>query len=207
MKHSELPLYPKLSPIYNKIMQLAIAILLIIVLLYLWALGNERYQQTLNEHFHYISQQYLNQASIGVAALIEKDKKSASAYINELATQPWVKDISYYDETGQVIYRSQQQNSINDLFGLSLTESNTSSRFIPFVQELRSDKLDGYIRLTVERKLLIKQLIAAGAGQYRFLGLMLLMAGIVGFFLTRGFNRFSRQGYRYKKVVTPKTRL
>jgi len=180
-------------------MQLAIAILLIVILLYIWALGNERYQETLNEHFNFISQQYLAQVTTGVAALINVDKEQVSNFIEQSASQSWIKDISYYDATGQLIYRSSEHSSINDLFGISLEKNNRSLVYIPFVKELRIKQLDGYIRITVERKLLMKKLINAGAGQYHFLGIMLLMAGVVGFLLTRGFNRFSRQSYRLTK--------
>jgi len=183
-------------------MQLAIAILLIVILLYIWALGNERYQQTLNEHFNFIAQQYLTQVTTGVAALINVDKTKISDFIEQSASQHWIKDISYYDATGQLIYRSSAHTSINDLFGISLEKKNIGLAFIPFVQELRIKQLDGYIRITVERERLMKTLIAAGAGQYHFLGIMLLMAGVVGFLLTRGFNRFSRQGYRLAKSTS-----
>ena len=44
MTQTEQPLYPKLSSIYNKIMQLAIAIAFIIVLMNLWL-----YSQTMNK--------------------------------------------------------------------------------------------------------------------------------------------------------------
>ncbi len=195
MKHYEMSLYPKLSPIYNKILQLAIAILLIIAVLYLWTLANKRHQQTLNQHFHFISKQYLSQIGQGIAVLND-NKDDISRYINQLAEKSWVKDISFYDHTGQLIYHSAQQQSIQDLFGISLMQTNLSDRYVPFIEELRLQKLEGYIRLTVERDALIQQLNVAGNDQYRSLGLMLLMSGVVGFLLTRGFNRFSRQGYR-----------
>ena len=202
MKHIELSLYPKLSPIYNKIIQLASAILLILVVLYLWVLANERHQQTLNQHFHFISEQYLSQVAQGVY-VFNHNKGSITNFIDQIANKVWIKDISYYDKTGQIIYQSDQQDSINDLFGLSSVNTNRSIKYVPFIQELRDNELEGYIRLTVERSLLLKELNVAGNDQYRSLGLMLLMAGLIGFLLTRGFNRFSRQGYR---VQTKKTK-
>ena len=198
MKHYELPLYPKLSPIYNKIIQLASAILLMTVILYLWAVANERHQQTVNQHFRFIAKQYLSQITQGVS-VVNSNKAQLRTFIDQLAEKKWVKDISYYDITGQLIYRSDKQNSVRELFGLALLNSNESSTYVPFLQELRSNSLDGYIRLTVERDLLVKELQVAGNNQYRSMGFMLLMAGVVGFLLTRGFNRFSRQGYRIEK--------
>jgi membrane protein len=195
MKHYELSLYPKLSPIYNKIIQLISAILLLLVVLYLWVLANERHQQTLNQHFHFISEQYLSQVAQGVY-VFHDNKDNLTTFIDQIANKDWIKDISYYDKTGQIIYQSDQQDSINDLFGLSSVKTNRSIQYVPFIQELRENELEGYIRLTVERNLLIKELNVAGNNQYHSLGIMLLMAGVIGFLLTRGFNRFSRQGYR-----------
>ena len=59
MKQIEQPLYPKLSSIYNKIMQLAIAIVLIIVLLNLWLASSNQSKDSIEEHFYVLGEQHL----------------------------------------------------------------------------------------------------------------------------------------------------
>jgi hypothetical protein len=39
---------------------------------------------------------------------------------------------------------------------------------------------------------------------YELMRLMTLIAVVIGFFLTRGFNRFSRQGFRMNKKTAKK---
>jgi membrane protein len=199
MTQIEQPLYPKVSSIYNKIMQLAIAIFIIIILMNLWLFSNERNQQTIDQHFNDIAQQYLKQTVSGVSTLLLDDKEKIQSYIDELTANEWLKDISLYDKTGQLIFASSNQISINDLYGRSDFKADRSEKFIPFVVELRDDEVKGYVRITIEKKQLIADLELSAKQNFDLFRLMLILAGVVGFLLTRGLNRFSRQGYRVRK--------
>jgi len=71
----------------------------------------------------------------------------------------------------------------------------------PFVEEIRhsdsgSHNPHGYLRFTIEQSYLTDILAKSDEEQQSLLRLMLLLAGVVGFLLTRGLNRFSRRGYR-----------
>lgn len=200
MTHTEQPLYPKISSIYNKIMQLAIAIFLIIVLMNLWVFSYGNNQQATKKHFNVISQQYLSQIT-GAAQIIlsrkdRKDREEIQLYFDEIAKNSWIKDISYYDQTGMLLVASKSHTSINDLFGLSTNKTNRSKKYSTFVEELHVDELQGYIRLTVENHSLTKDIEENSAEHYDLVRLMMILAVVVGFFLTRGLNRFSRQGFR-----------
>jgi len=199
MTQIEQPLYPKVSSIYNKIMQLAIAIFIIIILMNLWLFSNERNQQTINQHFNDISQQYLKQTVSGITVLLPDSKKNIQRYIDELTTNEWLKDISLYDKTGQLIFSSNNQISMNDLFGRSALKADRSDKFVPFVVEIRDDEVKGYVRITIVKKSLISALELSGKQNFDLFRLMLILAGVVGFLLTRGLNRFSRQGFRVDK--------
>ncbi|MCO4799183.1 MAG: hypothetical protein KC484_08220 [Colwelliaceae bacterium] len=192
---TEQPLYPKISSIYNKIMQLAIAIFLIIVLMNLWVFSYGSNQQSIQKHFNSISKQYLAQITSATKILIN-NKENVQQYFDDISNQLWIKDISYYDQTGQLIIASADHASVNDLFGISVNKANRSKKYSTFVQELHSDKLQGYIRLTVENNSLTDGIINSSAQQYDLVRLMMILAVVVGFFLTRGLNRFSRQGFR-----------
>ncbi|WDE12850.1 AhpA/YtjB family protein [Thalassomonas haliotis] len=210
MKQSEQPLYPKISSIYNKILQLAIAIVFIIVLMNLWLAVANRGQVTIEQHFDHLGDIYLEQVAVAVLTLLEKNQKEKSPrqgnnrqdlqlYIDQLGQMPMVKDVSLYDPQGRLLVQSNSAETVKDLFGLSPASSDRSKFYVPFVQELRNDKLRGYLRLSIEKSAFTSELNTTNHDAQRLLGLMLIMAGLTGFLLTRGFSRFSRQGYRLAK--------
>lgn len=210
MKRTEQPLYPKISSIYNKILQLAIAIVFIIVLMNLWLAVANRGQATVEQHFDHLGDVYLEQVAVAVLTLLEKSQKEKSqrkgnnrqdlqVYIDQLGQMPMVKDVSLYDPQGRLLVQSSSAESVKGLFGLSPATSDRSQLYVPFVQELRNDKLRGYLRLSIEKSVFTSDLNATNYDAQRLLGVMLIMAGLTGFLLTRGFSRFSRQGYRLAK--------
>lgn len=201
MQQPETSLYLKTSSIYNKIMQLAIAIVFIIILMNLWIAGGVKDKTLIHEYFHEISHQYLSQAKSSLQVLmLDSQSELLKKTIDKLAKNDFIKSVHLYDETGQVIYSSLKGNfssaTINDLYGLSPHKRNISAKYVPFVQEIRTDKLLGYVRFTIEKSKLNRVLTKASDERQQMLRIMLILAGCVGFFLTRGFNRFSRQGYR-----------
>ncbi len=203
MKQAEQPLYPKTSSIYNKIMQLASAIMLIIVLMNMWTSTVSKNEVNLQHHFSYLGDEFLQQASAGVFAFVDgngvlsKHSKALKRYIDTLASHSTlVKSVHLYDQTGLLLMSSVTDISVNDLYGISPQKLNRSEQLTTFVQEIRTEKLLGYLRITVEKTHLIEKLAMIDEEQQSLFRLMLLMAGIAGFLFTRGLNRFSRQGYR-----------
>ena len=196
MKQTEQPLYPKLSPIYNKILQLAAAILLIVFLMNFWVNSRDEQQVQIQAHADKVGQLYLAQAATSAMPYLSKKQSQLQQYTDSLVQQPLVKSVHIYDVTGQAIASSEQAESINDLFGISLNKINQTQAITPFVQELRSDKLHGYIRLSLHRSILADELSSNSRSQYDMMRLLMIVAGVIGFLLTRGLNRFSRQGYR-----------
>lgn len=196
MIHSEQPLYPKLSSIYNKIMQLAIAILLLIVVMNLWVFSYSNTQQATKEHFNDISEQYLTQIVNASTILLQNKSLNTQQYFNEVAANAWIKDVSYYDHKGLLKLASNERSSVKDLFGVSSNRINKSDDYSLFVQEINANGNTGYIRLTVENAALTKHLDQAAYQHFELVRLMMIIAVVIGFFLTRGLNRFSRQGFR-----------
>ena len=222
MKQAEQPLYPKLSSIYNKILQLASAILLIIVLMSLWQSIGKRNNDNLTAHFDYIATQQLQQAIAGIAVILEQSHRSKieknaflQQYLDGLTKVNFVKQAHLYDATGLLVISSAsvekdkqgnelaplKSKTINDLYGISPHQRNVSETLTPFIEEIRhSDSsrynLHGYLRFTIEQSYLTDDLAKADEEQQSLQRLMLLVAGLVGFLLTRGLNRFSRRGYR-----------
>jgi membrane protein len=208
MKQPEQPLYPKTSSIYNKIMQLASAIMLIIVLMNMWTSTVSKNEVNLQHHFSYLGDEFLQQATAGIFALVDskgvlnKHSTALKRYINTLANHSaLVKNVHLYDQTGSLLISSTAETSVNDLYGISPQKLNRSEQLTTFVQEIRTEKLHGYLRITIEKTHLIQKLATVDEEQQSLFRLMLLMAGIAGFLLTRGLNRFSRQGYRIQTRV------
>jgi len=201
MTQTEKPLYPKLSSIYNKIMQLAIAIAFIVLLMNLWIYSQTQTEQTINQHFYDIGEQYLQQTSSGVSVLTTEIKTKQSreliqSYVDELQQSQAIQEIHLYDATGQLLISSKDAKSIKALYGLSEQKLNKSEDFPPFIGEIRQKSLIGYVRLTLDKNYLTEKLLTNNHEQFTLLRLMMIIAGIIGFLLTRGLNRFSRQGFR-----------
>jgi len=207
MKQLEQPIYPKLSPIYNKILQLMAAIIFIIVLMNLWLFIVNKSEKTLSEHFDYTSNQHLQQAIAGIDVLLtsqpRNNKKNLQRYINKLNEIDFIKQVHLYDITGRLVMSANGGTSssalINDLFGISENRLNKSDKYVPFVHEIRNEKLLGYLRLTIEKSYFVSTFEKENDEREMLFRLMFLLAGLVGFLLTRGLNRFSRQGYRVKR--------
>ena len=200
MTQTEQPLYPKISSIYNKIMQLAIAIFLIVVLMNLWVFSYGNNQQATKKHFNVVSQQYLSQITTASQLLLSRkngnERGELQQYFDEIAKNSWIKGLSYYDKTGRLLIASNKHSSVNDLYGISTNKADRSKKYSTFVQELTLGELKGYLRLTVENHSLTKDIEKNSAEHYDLVRLMMILAVVVGFFLTRGLNRFSRQGFR-----------
>ncbi|AWB58401.1 MULTISPECIES: AhpA/YtjB family protein [unclassified Colwellia] len=196
MKQIEQPLYPKLSSIYNKILQLAIAILLIVLLMDFWVSSRDSQQMHIQAHANKVGKLYLAQAATSAMPYLAQNPNNLQQYADSLVQQPLVKSVHIYSITGQVMANSEQAESINDLFGISIRQINKTDNVFPFVQELRSDKLHGYIRLSLHRSMLVDDLANNSRSQFDIMRILMIVAGVIGFLLTRGLNRFSRQGYR-----------
>lgn len=206
MTQSELPLYPKLSSIYNKIMQLAIAVVLILILMNVLLFSQQKNEDNIEQHFKGMGQQYSQQLAISVASFLEKkNNKQIQVYIDQLVKSPEIYEVFVYSPSGQMLFQSEDANPIKDLYGISKSYVNRSSSIVPFVQELREnlqgkqtadDELLGYVRLTLDKNALVETLYVANDETSEIFRILLCIAVAVGFLLTRGLNRFSRQGFR-----------
>ena len=70
MNKLEQPLYPKLSSIYNKILQLVSAILLIIILMVFLVDNTDKNSDIVEQHFEQVADKFLQQAVAGVSAIL-----------------------------------------------------------------------------------------------------------------------------------------
>ncbi|WP_286262955.1 AhpA/YtjB family protein [Thalassotalea atypica] len=197
MSQTAMPLYPKISSIYNKIMQLAIAIIFIVTLMNIWIDNVAKDHQEVKDHFNFISDQYIQQVKVGVQVLLEQgDNKGVQRFLDKLAQEPFVDSVYLYDESGQLNAKAGNQASIKALYGIALNTRNRSQNFVPFMSEIRAQAVQGYVRIDMNKEAVISALVTENSDRQQLIRIMLIMAGLAGFFLTRGLSRFSRQGFR-----------
>jgi len=156
-------------------------------------------QLQIQDHANKMGKLYLAQAATSAMPYLALEQSQLQQYADTLAAQPVVKNVQIYDITGQEMASSAKAQSINDLFGISVNKVNQIDDIVPFVQELRTEELQGYIRLSLYRTILTDELADNSRVQYDIMRLFLIVAGFIGFLLTRGLNRFSRQGFRPPK--------
>jgi membrane protein len=194
MPQSQSLFFRKSNYIYNKITYLAIAIIGIVILLDSWLSTNTIDKNKIELHFNEISYQFVQQASNGIKMfLVNNERKLLPKYIHSIAESPLVKSIHLYDQSGQLIVsavneESEAELSINDLYGLSLGRDNISHEYIPFVSEIRTDSLQGYVRITVVRSYVKQGLLSTSNNRHVRIATMILIAFIVGFLFKKIFS-------------------
>jgi len=197
MTQTALPLYPKISSIYNKIMQLSIAIIFIVILMNIWIDGVAKDQRVVDQHFNFIGDQYLLQATATMKTMVaDRNHKEMEQYLNELAQSELVHSLFVYDINGQLIAQGGVEKTVKALYGIEHNTLNMGKSVVPFVAEIRQKNVLGYIRINLVKKDVVHQLEKENHEQQQLIRVMLIMAGCAGFFLTRGLSRFSRQGFR-----------
>lgn len=211
MNKLEQPLYPKLSSIYNKILQLVSAILLIVMLMTFIVINTEKNDQVLALHFEQVAEKFLQQSVSGISVLLNESQAvnhnnsstpRLQAYLDNIAEADFIKQVHLYDETGLLMLKSQLDgvatSSIKILYGIDETTKslNKSAQYTPFIMEIRNDKLLGYLRIIIEKSYLTSELTENNHESQTLYRFLLIVAGLIGFLLTRGVNRFSRQGFR-----------
>lgn len=215
MNKSEQSLYPKLSSIYNKILQLVSAILLIVALMSFLVANIEKSNKVVEQHFEQVAEKFLQQSVAGISVLLTENtllisNKVRSAqlqsYLNNIASADFIKQVHLYDQTGLLMLKSELSGeasaSIKLLYGIdeSLQTLDKSKQYVPFIKEIRTDNLIGYLRLTIEKSYLTSELSKNSDESQTLSRILLIIAGLIGFLLTRGLNRFSRQGFRAPKL-------
>ena len=202
MKQNSVPLYPKISSIYNKILQLAIAVILVVLLLNLAIFNNSENSATLEQHFDKLGHEFLTQNKASVELLLrQKDRAQLRDYIEQQVTNELVASAHLYSHTGQLIASSNEQ-SINQLYRVGneqdRAQQNAMKHLVPFVLALGKQGELGYLRFNLNKEKLLAALEQRQQHNQQLLHLLILLAGFIGFLLTRGFARFSRQGLRFQ---------
>lgn len=193
-------LYPQITSIYNKLLQIGGGVILLFLILNLSVMNAKDSEIEVEKHFRRISNAFVKQAvSTSKIILATKNKSQQQKFMQSLTESDAVEEALLYDVSGQLIAHSENFSSVKELYGIEQGSEDTSKDYVTFTQEIRGDELQGYLRLNVVRDVLIKPLEKQLFSQNELFRIMLLIAVTAGFLLTRGSSRFSRQGIRLVK--------
>ncbi|QBY05157.1 hypothetical protein E2K93_12530 [Thalassotalea sp. HSM 43] len=190
-------IYPQVTPIYVKLMQIGVAVILLLMILNLSVMGVDDSEDLLDKHFDAVAKQHLLQAvNTSKVLLADKNKQQIQAFVSSLADADFVEQAVLYDSKGEAIASSDNQTSIQQLYGLSLGSESQAADYVPFIEEIREQKLYGYLRMNLVKQNVTEQMQGQIYSQFELFRIMLITAVVAGFLLTRGLSRFSRHGLR-----------
>lgn len=193
-------LYPQVTSIYNKLLQIGVGVILLFLILNLSVMNANDSKVQLEQHFSGVSNAFVKQAvNTSKIILATNNKKQQQQFMQSLTESDAVAEALLYDVSGQLIAHSDNFSSVNELYGIAQGSEDTSKQYVTFTHEIRGDELQGYLRLNVVRDVLVKPLEKQLFSQNELFRIMLLIAVAAGFLLTRGSSRFSRQGIRLVK--------
>jgi len=178
-----------------KLLQIAIAIGGIWLLLHSWMLTRQQGQQLLQQQSSQLMRETLTALSHTAAYLIEHDQIDGLEQLTQhIADSPYLHDVVVYDANGVRMSWSENSAPARLLYGPSQQQPLQA-----MVQPIRKNQqLLGYIKLSFRLDSALNQIHYSWQQLMQRLMAMLILAGIIGFLLRRGFSRFSRQSLRLR---------
>jgi membrane protein len=178
-----------------KLLQIAIAIGGIWLLLHSWVLTRQQGQQLLQQQSSQLMRETLTALSHTAAYLIEHDQIDGLEQLTQhIADSPYLHDVVVYDANGVRMSWSENSAPARLLYGPSQQQPLQA-----MVQPIRKNQqLLGYIKLSFRLDSALNQINYSWQQLMQRLMAMLILAGIIGFLLRRGFSRFSRQSLRLR---------
>lgn len=180
-----------------KLLQIAIAIIGIWLLLHSWVLTQQQGKRLLQQQNSQLMQEMLTALSHTAAYLIENDQLDGLEQLTQhIAASQYLHDVVVYDANGVRMSWSEGSAPARLLYGPAQTEQLQA-----MVQTITKDQqLLGYIKLSLRLDASLTPISLSWQQMMQQLLAMLVLAGIVGFMLRRGFSRLSRQSLRLRRV-------
>ncbi len=180
-----------------KLLQLAVAVAGLWLLLHSWVVTQQQGEDLLREQSTQLMRETLKTLSSTAAYLIENDQLDGLTQMtNDIATSAYLHDVVVYDANGVRMSWSDGSAPARRLYAPSSDEA-----LLPMVQEItREQQLLGYIKVSLR---LDESVLPVAQGWQQLMHqvmAMILLAGVITFFLKRGFSRFSRQSFRLNKT-------
>lgn len=180
-----------------KLVQIAVAVLGIWLLLQAWVYTQQQGKALLQQQSSQLMRETLSALSHTAAYLIENDQLDGLEQLTQhIAASPYLHDVVVYDANGVRMSWSEGSAPARLLYGPSQSEQLQA-----MVQPITKDQqLLGYIKLSLRLDASVTPVARRWQQLMQQLLAMLVLAGMIGFLLRRGFARLSRQSLRLRKV-------
>ena len=180
-----------------KLLQISIAVVGIWLLLQSWVWTQQQGKQLLQQQSSQLTRETLVTLSHTAAYLIENDQLDGLEQLTQhIAKSPYLHDVVVYDANGTRMSWSEGSAPARLLYGPSQAEQ-LQAMVQPILQ---GSQLLGYIKLSLRLDASLSPVVMSWQHLMQQLLAMLVLAGIVGFMLRRGFSRFSRQSLRLRRT-------
>lgn len=180
-----------------KLLQIAVAVAGIWLLLHLWVLTQQQGQYLLQQQSSQLMRETLTALSHTAAYLIEHDQLAGLEQLTQhIADSPYLYDVVVYDANGVRMSWTENSAPARLLYGPTRAE-----QLVAMVQPItKEQQLLGYIKLSLRQDISLNKISTSWQHMMQQLLGMLILAGIVGFMLRRGFSRFSRHSFRLRRI-------
>ena len=181
---------------YFRLAQLLLALLGIWVLSQWWWNSNQQGELLFQQQSAELMRSTLVALSHTAAYLIDNDQlESLKQLTTHIAATPYLQDVVVYDANGVRISWTEGSAAARLLYGPSQTEQLQA-----MVQPITKDQqLLGYIKLSLRLDASLTPIAQPWQQLMQQLLVMLVLAGVIGFLLRRGFSRFSRHSMRLRR--------
>ena len=210
---------PKLSTtsVYRRLAQVLLSLILLVIILYKWVSADLQANDVIQENTKTLIDKLVSHASVQASHLIKpkankKDSKALKTQLlqllNDLSQDPHIEQAVVYDQHGTTIASSngaisatqfhQQQLFPPDAYTpINIDMATETNQTLMVVHEIRKDDiLLGYLRINYYHDLIISPNTPTKRQLMEEVLFMVLLSAVMGFLLTRGFARFSRNTFR-----------
>ncbi|UJF19720.1 YtjB family periplasmic protein [Vibrio sp. SS-MA-C1-2] len=177
-----------------RLISLLIIVGLVAVMMQLSIQITKANQQELNQQTDKMAALVLNQASLSASDLIrEKKQKQLGQLTEQLASSELLLDATIYDSTGVILAQSHSARPLDSLLGLATPLGVEGYGRQQLAKDVISDgELIGFIRLTLNHHLVVSQTEAQLEKNSQSTQVMIIIALILGFSISRIFIRRNR---------------
>ncbi len=209
-------------PVFRRLSQVIISIALLVTVLNMWITTSNNVSEAQSHTLSDLTRQLTQQSSLVAVRLIEKKQwPQLTLMLNDLLANRYIEQAVIYDNNGKILAQSDgalsvHQTHLNNLkatrhealidavVGADKKNTLTTEKPAAAVNEPSTvyitalkDKatkhsIIGYLRINYHRHAVLKKPQEVHKSSMNDILLMMILSGVIGFMLTRGFSRFSR---------------
>ena len=198
------------TSVYRRLSQVGLSVGLLIVVLNMWVDTSQKGEQMQSANASLHTRLMFKQTALVAQRQIKAKRKTAlEQTLNDMTKDPFIVQAIVYDRDGLPIAKSDEAQSAHQLYQKQRSVIDTLPPHGPeavesphlglkmYVTEIREEaKIIGYLHVTYMQNQALAAPLQFHQGNMQKILLMMLLSGLIGYMLTRGFSRFSRQSYR-----------